>query len=131
MSRIPDYYCGPTVAPLRIGAPRTPSLGDFSTVIIEMGTNEQRPLSSRVAELSEASRERIIEAAGVKRVDEENKRQPRSQHDWGFARLPSLDYFYKVRREVPLQLCATPLVRLSRSPAPLLCFSGDQNVRRE
>lgn len=97
-----------------------------------MGTNEQRPLSSRVAELSEASRERIIEAAGVKRVNEENKRQPRSQHDWGFARLPSLDHFYKVRREVPLQLCAALLVRLTRSPPPLLfCFPGDQSVRRD
>ena len=60
--------------------------------------HQERTLSSRVAELSVASRERIIEAAGVKHVLEEHRRQPpgsRSRHDWGFARLPSLDYFYR------------------------------------
>lgn len=120
----PLDYCRPTDAPLGIGAPRTPSVGDLSAVI-EMGTNERRPLSSRVAELSEASRERIVEAAGVNRVAEENKMQPRSHYDWGFARLPSLDYFYKVRREEPFRLSTKILVRLpiptQRTP---LCFAS-------
>jgi hypothetical protein len=65
-----------------------------------MGTNAERsPLLQRVAALSPASKQRIMTAAGVPRIVEENTRPPRAHHDWGFARLPSLDHFYKVRRE--------------------------------
>lgn len=72
-----------------------------------MGTenHHQKPsLSTRVAQLSQARRERIIEAAGVISVEEKNEKQPCSMSDWGFARLPSLDCFYKVRAG-PTEVC--------------------------
>ena len=75
---------------------------------------EQLPLWRRVVDLQEETRERIIAAAGVKSVEDESRRDPHAQAGWGFAQIPSLDYFYKVSTHPMHCLC------LSRSSLPEL-----------
>jgi hypothetical protein len=54
-----------------------------------------QPLWRRVAELDATSKERIVAAAGVSGVVDENRRA-REPPGWGFARIPSLEHFYQV-----------------------------------